>query len=100
MLSSILYFSVFISFGNAFAEVAGADIKNSAFNVDESQLFQSQGTDTTGILPYGALSNKCYMNLNVEWVIESESSVYATPLVDAFHGYEGKHIILTTFPKP
>ena len=49
-----------------------------------SRLFQSQGTDTASILPHGALSNKCYMNLNVEWVIESESSVYATPLVDSF----------------
>ena len=97
MLTSILFIAFYNFFGNAFVDVAGAEVRNSAFNVDESALFHSQGTDAASILPYGALSNKCYMNLNVEWVVESESSVYGTPLVDDFHGYEGKHIMLTTF---
>ena len=67
------------------------------FNVDTSSIFHSQGTDSSNILPYGAISNKCYMNLNVEWVVESDSSIYTTPIIDRIYGQHDKHILLTTF---
>ena len=69
------------------------------FNVDTSSIFHSQGTDSSNILPYGAISNKCYMNLNVEWVVESDSSIYTTPIIDRIYGHHDKHILLTTFSR-
>ena len=73
------------------------NIKNNEFNVDTSSIFLTQGTDSSKILPFGAISNKCYMKLNIEWVVESDSSIYTTPIVDRIYGHRNKHLLSTTF---
>ena len=37
------------------------------------------------------------MKLNIEWVVESDSSIYTTPIVDRIYGHRNKHLLSTTF---
>ena len=76
---------------------ANTNSNNNKFTVDTSSVFLTQGTDSSNILPFGAISNKCYMKLNIEWVVESESSIYTTPIVDRIYGHSDKHLLATTF---
>ena len=96
MLSSILYFSVFISFINIFAEVA-AQASGSALMLMVATLSITRNRHHW-YFAYGALSNKCYLNLNINCVIESESSMYATSC-RCFSWLEGSISYDDDFPK-